>query len=559
MAMGIFNNYIGNKILAMVGLAALLSLAGMVLFYTKHQERSIFEHQKNSIALLNRSLIKGLTAVMLTGSAEIAQTFASYLKEGKNLSEISILRINGLEAFRDNKTIEEVNRRIGEEEFMPHDQESQVVIMTAASPELQQALANPEGISYEETSKDGEHLLTYLTPIVTGEKCYKCHGKAQGVRGLLKLSTSLKAVEADIAETRMQAVRVLVFSMVGMLLLTFLLIRRVVVKPIHRVTLAMRDASQGNLSQKVPVPGRDEIGRMAESFNEMLHQLLNTYVGLQQEQDKLSTIILSAREGIIVTDHLGKVVLVNPAAERILEKETHELVTQGFENFMDDPEFVRAYLERAGTGMPDTLVYKGKVLNLYVSTIRSEDGRVMGSAALIRDVTEEKKLEAQLREMSFTDGLTGLLNRRRMEDALSTEWARSRRYGYELALMMFDVDHFKKFNDTYGHDQGDRVLQAIGVAMKEHFRKTDFPCRYGGEEFCVIMPSTSMDGAYIAAERFREKIEALVIDGLKVTVSIGLSCYPKHGQTNGEALLKTADGALYEGKKAGRNRVVMAQ
>ncbi|MBF0612551.1 MAG: diguanylate cyclase [Magnetococcales bacterium] len=557
--MGLLQNYIQNKILALVGMAAFLSLAGMVVFYTSHQERSIFLHQHNSIGMLNQSIIKGLTAVMLTGSAEIAQTYANYLKEGKDLSEVQIMRVDGVEAFRDNKTIREVNRRIGEEEFMPRSGERRVVIMEENSPHLRQALESESGISYEESNAAGERFLTYLTPINNGEKCFKCHGKAQKVRGLLKLSTSLASVERDVHETRMQAVRVLIFSLLVLLLLTFLLIRRVVVRPIHRVTRAMMDASQGNLSQKVPVPGKDEIGRMAESFNDMLHQLLNTYMGLQQEQDKLSTIILSAREGIIVTNRDGVVVLVNPAAERILEKTTDELIAGGFEQFMDDPDFVRTYLARAGTGMPDTLVYKNKVVNLYISTIWDDDKRMLGSAALIRDVTEEKKLEAQLREMSFTDALTGLLNRRRLEDVLATEFARSRRYGYTMTLMMFDVDHFKKFNDTHGHDQGDRVLQAIGAAMREHFRKTDFPCRYGGEEFCVIMPSTDMDGAYIAAERFREKVENLVIDGLKVTVSIGLACYPKHGQESGESLMKVADNALYEGKKAGRNRVIMAQ
>ena len=123
---------------------------------------------------------------------------------------------------------------------------------------------------------------------------------------------------------------------------------------------------------------------------------------------------------------------------------------------------------------------------------------------------------------------------------------------------MFDVDHFKKFNDAYGHDQGDRVLSAIGKLMISLFRPSDIPCRYGGEEFCVILTETNPEGAYTAAERARVEVEKLVVDTLKVTISVGLVIYPEHKIKTIKELIKLADTALYAAKKAGRNKVCLA-
>jgi diguanylate cyclase (GGDEF)-like protein len=122
---------------------------------------------------------------------------------------------------------------------------------------------------------------------------------------------------------------------------------------------------------------------------------------------------------------------------------------------------------------------------------------------------------------------------------------------------MFDADHFKSFNDTYGHDQGDRVLKAVGVQMKQAIRTYDTPCRYGGEEFMIILPSTDCHGALIVAERLRTNIEAMRVDGLKVTVSLGISSYPEIPATAPEDLILAADSALYESKEGGRNRTTI--
>ncbi|MEO5327753.1 MAG: diguanylate cyclase [Magnetococcus sp. THC-1_WYH] len=342
------------------------------------------------------------------------------------------------------------------------------------------------------------------------------------------------------------------FGFFGLLLF----VRHSVVRPISAVTDAMVRMAQGDLEQRAPVTGKDEISTMASIFNHMCEQLQESHRGLKREKNKLTTILLGAREGIVATNADGEISLVNPAAQRLLGKSEESIIADGFLQMFDDPDFIKHCLEGAGTGMPDTIVYNNHVLKIYASTIVAPDAGIIGSAALIRDVTDEKKLEEKLRKLSHTDGLTGLLNRRRMDELLTDEINRAIRYHLEFGVLLFDVDHFKQFNDRHGHAQGDRILQGIATAMTGHFRNVDFCCRYGGEEFLVIMPSTIHPGIMEAAERFRIRIEEMTIDGLKVTISIGVAVYPQSGHfKSSEEILKAADAALYEAKSAGRNCV----
>jgi len=169
------------------------------------------------------------------------------------------------------------------------------------------------------------------------------------------------------------------------------------------------------------------------------------------------------------------------------------------------------------------------------------------------------RLRETLKMQSIHDHLTGLYNRRYMRDTLEFEARRAKRHNATLGLIMVDVDHFKKFNDTYGHEAGDIVLRELGSFLKNHIRQEDIACRYGGEEFILILPNTSLENSRARAEDFREKIEKdFTINYLKkthrITVSLGVAVFPIHGHTIEEAL-NAADAALYLAKTRGRNRV----
>lgn len=182
------------------------------------------------------------------------------------------------------------------------------------------------------------------------------------------------------------------------------------------------------------------------------------------------------------------------------------------------------------------------------------------SLTTIEDVSRLAELEHE----SITDPLMGIRNRRYLDRRIHEEFARAKRYGLAFSVLLLDVDHFKRVNDTYGHQVGDRVLIGVGKILSASVRACDMVARFGGEEVCVLATSTPTSGALVLAERLRTRVSdsALVpgseigaSDDVRVTVSIGVaSLGPEHESV--EALLKSADRALYEAKRNGRNRVM---
>ncbi|MGC2245517.1 MAG: diguanylate cyclase [Terriglobales bacterium] len=173
------------------------------------------------------------------------------------------------------------------------------------------------------------------------------------------------------------------------------------------------------------------------------------------------------------------------------------------------------------------------------------------------------RLQQALRQQSTTDVLTGLFNRRHLEQSLERELRRAARTDQPLGIIMFDLDHFKRVNDTFGHEAGDTVLRTIGATLARGARAEDMPCRFGGEEFLLIMPGANLEGSRSRAERLRSEIRGLAIteDGASVgtiTVSVGIAAFPLHG-LSAKDLIAAADAALYRAKNQGRDRVVTAE
>ena len=172
------------------------------------------------------------------------------------------------------------------------------------------------------------------------------------------------------------------------------------------------------------------------------------------------------------------------------------------------------------------------------------------------------KLRETLRHQAIRDELTGLFNRRYLQETLDREIHRAQRHETSLGVIMLDVDNFKIFNDTYGHEAGDRLLGVLGHYLKNSIRAEDIACRYGGEEFTLILPDISPEIILDRSEAIRAGTQNLevphqgkILGG--VTISLGISYFPQHG-TDFETLLQAADAALYKAKRNGRNQVVMA-
>ncbi len=195
-----------------------------------------------------------------------------------------------------------------------------------------------------------------------------------------------------------------------------------------------------------------------------------------------------------------------------------------------------------------------RFLRIHIYPLFSGRQTISGLVFHAMDLTEMKLMEEKLHQLSITDTLTGLFNRNHFQTLSETEMSRSARYGIPLSFIMFDIDHFKRINDTYGHDNGDVVLKAIADLVRRKVRDTDSLFRWGGEEFILMLPHTTSNEAVVLAERIRLDIEQIVHEGIgKVTCSFGVTAY--RGREPGQVLFNRLDGLLYESKNSGRNRV----
>jgi len=174
-------------------------------------------------------------------------------------------------------------------------------------------------------------------------------------------------------------------------------------------------------------------------------------------------------------------------------------------------------------------------------------------------ISQIEALQVSLSEQAVRDPLTGLFNRRYLKDTLEREVSRAKREKLPIGIMIMDIDEFKNVNDLYGHNAGDKMLQAMAELLKANIRAEDIVCRYGGEEFVIVMPGASLGVAFERAELLRQKFEQMWVpyerELLHATISLGVSAFPIHGSDGEDALIR-ADRALYQAKQAGRNRVI---
>lgn len=229
----------------------------------------------------------------------------------------------------------------------------------------------------------------------------------------------------------------------------------------------------------------------------------------------------------------------------------------------------RPYLVRFKNYQPITGQEEFMYQNTTLLPLRSTDSNINHICLVIYDVTDVatnrhqlQAVNAQLQQLSSTDRLTGLYNRGHWEESLKVAYARHQRYGNATSLVMFDIDHFKRVNDTYGHQAGDRVIKQVARLVREHVRDSDVAGRYGGEEFAVVLSDTDKGGAHFFAERLRQAVEALEVlhDGhsIRFTISLGVADLSS-SSTSHTDLIAWADQALYVSKSAGRNRVTVSE
>ena len=213
----------------------------------------------------------------------------------------------------------------------------------------------------------------------------------------------------------------------------------------------------------------------------------------------------------------------------------------------------------------DELADQNDALQSLQSELEAQNDELQGAKRILEVQNQDLEIaheqlalqNEELNNLATTDGLTSLANRRAFQNRLDVEWKSATRYGLPLSVVLLDVDHFKQFNDTFGHQAGDAVLIEVGRALAECARDTDMAARYGGEEFIVILPHTDSIGAVAIAERIRGSVAALAGLPRLITVSVGVAAL-NLSMSEPEALIESADKALYDSKHNGRNRVTLA-
>jgi len=205
----------------------------------------------------------------------------------------------------------------------------------------------------------------------------------------------------------------------------------------------------------------------------------------------------------------------------------------------------------------EILYYEGFVMDI-TGLKQAEDALKDLNEQLNLRILQVENLQAEMHEQALHDPLTGLHNRRYLDETLAREITRAGRENDPISIIMIDIDHFKTINDTYGHSVGDKFLVEIANLMKNHARGSDIVCRFGGEEFLLVLPGTDINSAVKRAEEIRIRCAELILQhagkDLNLTMSFGVASYPEHGQAADELIIK-ADNAMYRSKQAGRNRV----
>ena len=332
---------------------------------------------------------------------------------------------------------------------------------------------------------------------------------------------------------------------------------RAIVRTLKGLVHAVNGIARGRLDERVPVKGRDELAQLGRAFNDMADQLETRLDELREERARLAVAIDRIGETLGATHDVDQ--LLGVVLETMLEAAGATSVAltneRGEVHQVGQPGVADERLELplvAGQTTFGTLTLSGP-------RFTDEQRRVAKSLAAQAVIAlGNARLHSIVERQALVDGLTGLANRRHVEEALALELARAKRFGTPLAVVLADLDDFKAINDRHGHAVGDLVLREFATVAEATLRDVDLAGRWGGEEFVLLLPGTNADGGMELAERLRTAIDSRTIplpDGasLRITASFGVSSYPAAGTA--DELFEHADQALYRAKASGKNRV----
>jgi diguanylate cyclase (GGDEF)-like protein len=445
---------------------------------------------------------------------------------------------------------------------------------------------------------NGQPVIRHVETIENDGACRQCHDPAARLNGVVVVERSTGVFHLALSTIRRRLVGTAGLTMTALLAATLLLARAQVVRPVGRLLAGVRRFGEGDLEHRIAVRGRGEITDLSVAFNVMAADLGRSVDEVRTKTAEL-TIVYSILERVTKSIHLTELqVVILQTFLDVLETDLALLVSRHH----DDDELELLWLRR-GIARVQTVRAKPGALTLppdmpvelvaawqrgdLVEPLVAPNSRVVAlpiagsktrallvveraraflpseaNLTLLKVITQHAAVaydNAYLYTLAVTDPLTRLFTVRLFHDHLDEHLASWQRDGRAFALLMIDLDHFKQVNDAHGHPAGDEALKAAGATIKGAIRLTDTAYRYGGEEFCVLLPGASAAKAVEIAERLRAGVERTPVRlhagaELRVTASLGVAVCPDDGATARD-LLAAADAALYRAKHGGRNQV----
>ena len=373
--------------------------------------------------------------------------------------------------------------------------------------------------------------------------------------------------------------------------ITILLLMELVInKPAIRIVTALQSFNTGNHKTRIQLKGENEITEISSSINEVLDEVVKNEEALIDREERLRAVIETSLDAILTINKKGIIQSINPAVEKHLGYSAIDLLDKNIKTIMPNPyhdqhdQYISTYFKTGKKNVIGSqrevvaLTKAGNEVPVELSVTKMNINGEIFFTGVLRDISERIQLRdamkkinetlftsnLSLKNKNRTDSLTGLANRGYFDEIMSTEIRRAVREQLPLSLIMIDVDHFKLYNDFYGHQQGDECLIKISNAMKNCFlRSGELAARYGGEEFCVILSGIDSEQARGQAEKLNKLIwdmnlphaESKTTD--RVTISVGVSTLQvsSTSEISAKEIIEPADKALYKAKTSGRNKV----
>lgn len=549
---------VGATIVFVVGIAASCALAGLWLLYDVEQRSLVTAETERTMAKLSESVIRGVESMMRFGSWEVFQHYSENLKQIPGITDLRVLRIDGTEAFRDNITRVLVNERLGAQRFPPRENLSAEIVLPSSSEPLKKAIEQRRPVIFYERDQTGDRTMTILHPLQNEPTCHGCHAPDHPIRGIVKVTTSLGAVQQAIAKTRYTALAAAAAALIVLLGLTHLLLRLAVVRRVKRVGDAMNAIVMGDFSRRVPDTDVDEFGDMARSFNRMAENLLASSSQLHENQDMVAAVLRSAHEGIVVADRKNEIIMTNAAAEQMLGKSAARILTGGLENLFDSPNMMKTWRSALGD-TSDDITYRGKPLQVYLSSIRGSNRKVLGFAVLMRDMSGERQLRDEVRRLHFTDEQTGTGNERYLDHALSHCWSRARATDATLSVMLFSVDTLRQVTLSEGREVAEAILKSVVQAIKDTFGSSAAVARMAGDTFAVVTIGLTLDKACSLAQGVLKRVGAVPVGTVEVWASAGVATIAAREIERAAEAVEAASEALAQAIEIGGGCVRMAE